>query len=162
MMADAMGPGLCVCIGLCQAKPPSHATQPLRFGIGFIVALVLSLSNAQWLVYKKELLPAFGRHVCMRGVEEVLCVCSCVVPLGSRRRGSWLPYICISSCHCSFLLVWWFRPFLHIGDRTRSGIRMICVCWYATYARSTDLALMFLASLSRSDIPLLSPLLFRH
>jgi hypothetical protein len=40
-------------------------------------------------------------------------VCSCVVPLGSRRRGSWLPYICISSCHSSFLLVWWFRPFLH-------------------------------------------------
>jgi hypothetical protein len=26
MMADAMGLGLCVCIGLCQAKPPSHAT----------------------------------------------------------------------------------------------------------------------------------------
>jgi hypothetical protein len=26
-------------------------------------------------------------------------VCSCGVPLGSRRRGSWLPYICISSCH---------------------------------------------------------------
>ena len=52
MMADAMGPGLCVCIGLCQAKPPSHATQPLniRFGIGFMVALVLPLSNAQWLI----------------------------------------------------------------------------------------------------------------
>jgi hypothetical protein len=41
MMADAMGPGL------CQAKPPSHTTQPLniRFGIGFMVALVVKTLN---------------------------------------------------------------------------------------------------------------------
>ena len=67
-MADAMGPGLCACIGLClcQAKPPSHITQPLnmRFGIGFIVALALPLSNAQWLVYKIEL-PTCLRQACM-------------------------------------------------------------------------------------------------
>jgi hypothetical protein len=100
MMADAMGPGL------CQAKPPSHTTQPLnmRFGIGFIVALALPLSNAQWLVYKMEL-PTCLRHVWMYawscGVG--LCALLGVVPLGSRRRGSWLPYICISSCHSSFL-----------------------------------------------------------
>jgi hypothetical protein len=82
MMADAMGPGLCVCIGLCQAKPPSHTTQPLniRFGIGFMVALVLPLSNAQWLVYKKELLTCL-RHVCMYAWSGgVVCVCSCVCP----------------------------------------------------------------------------------
>jgi hypothetical protein len=93
MMADAMGPGL------CQAKPPSHATQPLRFGIGFIVALVLPLNNAQWLVYKMEL-PTCLRQACMYAWSRggVVGVCSCV-PLGSRRRGSWLPYICISSCH---------------------------------------------------------------
>jgi hypothetical protein len=29
----------------------------------------------------------------------VVGVCSCGVPLGSRQRGSWLPYMCISSCH---------------------------------------------------------------
>jgi hypothetical protein len=88
-MADAMGPGLCACIGLCQAKPPSHTTQPLRFGISFIVALVLPLSNAQWLVYKKKL-PTCLRQVCMyvRSERGVVGVCSCVVPLGSRRRGS--------------------------------------------------------------------------
>jgi hypothetical protein len=42
MMADIMGPGL------CQTKPPSHTTQPLniRFGISFMVALALPLSNA--------------------------------------------------------------------------------------------------------------------
>jgi hypothetical protein len=59
MMADAMGPGL------CQAKPPSHTTQPLniRVGISFMVALVLPLSNAQWLVYKKEL-PTCLRQAC--------------------------------------------------------------------------------------------------
>jgi hypothetical protein len=56
-----------------------------------------------------------------------VCVCSYGVPLGSRRRGSWLPYICISSCHSSFLVVWWFRPFFHIGDRTRSGILIIII-----------------------------------
>ena len=64
MMADAMGSGLCVCIGLCQAKPPSHTTQPLTFGIGFMVALALPLSNAQWLVYKIEL-PTCLRQACM-------------------------------------------------------------------------------------------------
>jgi hypothetical protein len=108
MMADALGPGL------CQAKPPSHATQPLRFGIGFMVALALPLSNAQWLVYKMEF-PTCLRHVCMyaRSERGVVGVCSYGVPLGSRRRGNWLPYICISSCHSSFLVVWWFRPFLH-------------------------------------------------
>jgi len=131
MMADAMGPDLCLC----------QATQPLRFGIGFIVALALPLSNAQWLIYKMEL-PTCLQHVCMYawncGVG--LCALLGVVLLGSRRRGSWLPYICISSCHFSFLVVWWFRPFLHIGDRTRSGIRMICMCWYAICVRSTDLA----------------------
>jgi hypothetical protein len=113
-----MGPGLCACIGLClcQAKPLSHTTQPLniRFGIGFMVALALPLSNAQRLVYKIEL-PTCLRQACMYawsgGVG--LCALLCVVPLGSRRRGSWLPYICISSCHSSFLVVWWFRPFLH-------------------------------------------------
>jgi hypothetical protein len=108
-MADAMGPGL------CQATPPSHATQPLniRFGIGFMVALVLPLSHAQWLAYKKEL-PTCLRQACTYAWSGgVVGVCSCVVPLGSRRRGSWLPHICISSGHSSFLLVWWFRPFLH-------------------------------------------------
>jgi hypothetical protein len=87
-------------IGLCQAKPPSHTTQPLTFGIGFIVALALPLSNAQWLVYKMEL-PTCLRQACMyaRSGGVGLCALLCVVPLGSRRRGSWLPYICISSCH---------------------------------------------------------------
>jgi hypothetical protein len=95
---------------------PSQATQPLniRFGIGFMVALVLPLSNAQWLVYKKEL-PTFLRQACMYAWSGggIVGVCSCVVPLGNRRRGSWLSYICISSCHSSFLVVWWFRPFFH-------------------------------------------------
>jgi hypothetical protein len=108
---------LCACIGLClcQAKPPSHTTQPLniRFGIGFMVALVLPLSNAQWLIYKMEL-PTCLRQACMYARSGgVVGVCSYGVPLGSRRRGSWLPYICMSSCHSSFLVVWWFRPFLH-------------------------------------------------
>jgi hypothetical protein len=81
---------------------PSHATQPLNigFGIGFMAALVVPLGNAQWLSYKKEL-PTCLRQVC---VYLFVYVRSCVVPLGSRRRGSWLPYICLSSCHCSFLL----------------------------------------------------------
>jgi len=113
-MADIMGPGL------CQAKPPSHTTQPLTFGIGFIAALVLPLSTAQWLVYKMEL-PTCLRQACTyaRSGGGVVGVCSCVVPLGSRRRGSWLPYICISSCHSSFLVVWWFRPFLHTIQRNK-------------------------------------------
>jgi hypothetical protein len=111
-----MGPGL------CQAKPPSHTTQPLTFGIGFIAALVLPLSTAQLLVYKMEL-PTCLRQACMYARSgEVSCVCSCGVPLGSRRRGSWLSYICISSCHSSFLVVWWFRPFLHNIHITRYRI----------------------------------------
>jgi hypothetical protein len=50
MMADTMGPGLC------------QATQPLIFGIGFIVALALPLSNAQWLV-GASYLPSVGMYV---------------------------------------------------------------------------------------------------
>jgi hypothetical protein len=208
MMADAMGPGLCACRGLCQATPPSHATQPLniRFGIDFMVALVLPLSNAQWLVYKKEL-PTCLRQACTyawSGGGNVR-VCSCVVPLGSRRRGNWLPYIvvgragtrtcypafsvlstsicfralpahfyiasvdsypaiqavfslherafhlmarsilahhniCISSCHSSFLLVWWFRPFLHTTLNPKFYCRMVKV----VMRKSCDRAISFI------------------
>jgi hypothetical protein len=63
---------------------PSHTTQPLniRFGIGFMVALVLPLSNAQWLVYKKEL-PTCLRQACTYAWSEGddMRVCSRVVSL---------------------------------------------------------------------------------
>ena len=101
-MADIMGPGL------CQAKPPSHTTQPLTFGIGFIAALVLPLSTAQWLVYKMEL-PTCLRQACMYARSgEVSCVCllECALTLARDLAYIWprCPHPILPVCNSSIRL----------------------------------------------------------